>query len=103
VADRGEAGESELLRAAILFSSEELPAGWRDLARARRYAERLNAIAESPHHVYTLARICRLEGRLAEARAAIGKAESLLPAAGTQSYLRRQIEDEKRALGRGED
>jgi hypothetical protein len=43
-----------------------------------------------------------LEGRLAEARAAIGKAESLLPAAGARSYLRRQIEDEKRALGREE-
>jgi tetratricopeptide (TPR) repeat protein len=101
VADRAEAGETQLLRAAIMFSSEELPPEWRDLPRARRYAERLTAIAQSPHGVYTLARICRLQGRLDEARAAIARAESLLPppASGQpRSYLRRQIEDEKRAI-----
>jgi hypothetical protein len=81
VGGHGAADEAvEPLRRVGEGAGEELPAAWRDLARARRYPERLNAIAESLYHVYTFARICRLEGRLAEARAAIAKAESLLPA-----------------------
>lgn len=101
VADRAEAGEAELSRAAIMFSSEDLPASWRDLARARAYSERVNAMTTSPHYLYTFARICRLEGKLDDARAAIAKAESLLPpqAAGQpRSYLRRQIEEERDRL-----
>jgi hypothetical protein len=92
VAEREDAGESELLRAAIFFSSEEVP--WREVGRARRYAERLSGT--SAHAAYTMARICRLEGRMAEAREAIARAESLLPPG--PSYLRRQIADERGSL-----
>ncbi|MCX6627355.1 MAG: protein kinase [Candidatus Solibacter sp.] len=103
IADREDAGQAELARAAVIFSSEDLPAAWRDLPRARRYAARLNDLTggTSPHYLYTLAHICRLEGKIAEARELIGKAEGLLPAHAPpdpKPYLRRQIEDEARAI-----
>jgi tetratricopeptide (TPR) repeat protein/predicted Ser/Thr protein kinase len=102
-ADRLDAGETELARAAIMFSSEEVPMAWRDVPRARRYMDRLmvGVASPSPHHLYTLARICRLEGRPAEGANLIARAESLLPAAEEgqpKSYLRRQIEEEKARL-----
>jgi predicted Ser/Thr protein kinase len=102
-ADAADAGESELLRAAIQFSSEQVPAAWRDLPRARRYMERLTAEVSSlsAHQLATLAAINRLDGRLDEAASLIARAEALLPLAGMgqpKSYLRRQVEDERQAI-----
>ncbi len=103
-ADREDAMEAVLQKAAFILSLDDATPDLMDLPRALGYAERLNRKTKysNPDYLVILGRIYRLLAQPSEARAVIAKADSLIPPTKPgepANDLRKRIDREKTLLG----